>query len=243
MVRGRVHVSTTKGTKPHMSTVAEPQEQQFEQSALSVRDEAKSIKIVDQETYDRAAAKFQGVAALEKEIIDHYKPMKTKAHEAHKAICEAEKSMLVPVQEAKRTLSQSIGAWDAEQERVRREEQRRLEEEARKRAEEEALLNAVDAEQAGADEEEIAAVLQSPAPIQKVEAAPTYQKSIPTREVWSAEVVSLLALVKAAAANPAYLCYLQANESALSAAARSQKNVFSIPGCKAVVQRIATRGR
>lgn len=227
-----------------MSAVAEqPQEQQFEQSALSVRDEAKALQIVDQESYDTAASKFNGVAALEKEIIEHYKPMKTRAHEAHKAVCDAEKSMLAPVQDAKRILSRSIGAWDEEQERIRREEQRRLEDAARKKAEEEALANAIDAEQSGADEEEVEAVLSSPVPIQKVTAAPTYNKQVPTREVWSAEVVSLLALVKAAAANPAYLCYLQANESALGAAARSQKNLFSVPGCKAVVQRTAIRGR
>lgn len=226
-----------------MSAVAEPQEQQFEQSALSIRDEAKAIQIVDQDSYDIAASKFQGVAALEKEIIDHYRPMKDAAHKAHRAVCDAEKGILEPVQDAKRLLSRSIGVWDEQQERIRREEQRRLEEEARKRADEEALANAIDAEQSGADAEEVEAVLSSPVPVQKVTAAPTYNKQVSTREIWSGEVVSLLALVKAAAANPAYLCYLQANESALGAAARSQKTLFSIPGCKAVVQRTAIRGR
>lgn len=226
-----------------MSAVVEPQETQYEQSALSIRDEAKAISIRDQQTYDQAAAKFQGVSALEREIVDHYKPMKDAAHRAHKTVCDSEKKVLAPVQEAKQILSRSIGAWDAEQERVRREEQRRLEEEARKRAEEEAIQAAIDAEQSGADEEEVETVLSTPMPAPKIEAAPTYQKSVSTREVWSCEVVSLRDLVKAAAANPAFLCYLQANESALGAAARSQKNVFSIPGCKAVVQRIATRGR
>lgn len=226
-----------------MSTVTQSQETQFEQSALSVRDEAKAIQIIDQDTYDAAAAKFNGVSELEREIVDHYKPMKEAAHRAHKAVCDAEKSILVPVQEAKRLLSRQIGAWDEGQERLRREEQRRLEAEALKRAEEEALQSAIDAEQHGADAEEVEMVLSSPAPMPKVQAAPTYSKSVPTREIWSAEVVSLLTLVKAAAANPAYLCYLQANESALNAAARAQKNVFSVPGCKAVVQRIATRGK
>lgn len=225
-----------------MGVVAE-EKNEFEQSALSVRDEAKALAIVDQQTYDAAAAKFNGVCALEKEITSHYGPMKEAAHKAHKAVCDAEKQILAPVQEAKRILSRSIGAWDEEQERLRIEEQRRLEAEARKRAEEDALANAIDAEQNGADAEEIEAVLSGSSPIQKVSAAPTYNKQVPTRESWGAEVVSLHALVKAAAANPAYLCYLQANETALNAAARAQKNVFSVPGCKAVVQRIATRGR
>jgi len=226
-----------------MSAVMEVETERFEQTGISVRDEAKAIQIVDQETYDRAAEKFKAVAAIEKQIKEYHAPLKTKAHEAHKAICDAENGLLKPVQEAKQILSRIIGDWDTEQERIRREEQRRLEEAARKQTEEEALAAAIDAEQNGADAEEIEAVLTSPAPAQKVQAAPTYTKSIPTRESWSAQVVSLASLVKAAAANPAYLCYLQANESALNGAARAQKNVFSVPGCKAVVQRIATRGR
>jgi hypothetical protein len=217
--------------------------QEFEQTAMTVRDEAARIIIKDQPSYDVAAEKFQAVAALEQQITSHYKPMKEAAHRAHKAVCDAEKEILSPVQEAKRILSKGIGEWDAEQERVRLAEQRRLEAEAQARADEEALAAAVDAEQYGADADEIEAVLSAPAPMPRIQAAPTYQKSIPTRENWSAQVVSLAALVKAAAANPAYLCYLQANDSALNAAARSQKNLFSVPGCKAVVQRIATRGR
>lgn len=218
-------------------------QQQMEQRVISLRDQALAIQIIDQATYDQAAEKFRAVSAIEKQIVDYHAPLKQKAHEAHKAICSAENSLLLPVRQAKQVLSRSIGEWDAEQERRRREEQRRLEEEARKRAEEEALTAAVDVEQHGGDAEEVEAVLSSPAPISKVVAAPTYQKTVPTREYWSAQVVSLGALVKAAAQNPAYLCYLQANESALNAAARAQKNVFSVPGCKAVVQRTATRGR
>lgn len=221
-------------------------EEQFEQSALSIRDEARSIHIKDQETYNTAAVKFNAVSALEREITGHYAPMKQKAHEAHKAICEAEKTMLGPVQEAKRILSRSIGAWDAEQERKRQEEQRRLEAEARRIAEEEALAAAVEVEQAGASPEEVEAVLSTPAPIMRPTAAPTYERAstVSTREMWSAELVSLQALVKAAAANPAYLPYLQANQTALNATARAQKAAFSVPGVKANCERIAAgRGR
>jgi YesN/AraC family two-component response regulator len=215
----------------------------LEQTALSVREKVSVLRIVDQASYDIAAAEFSAAAHLEKQITEHYAPLKQKAHEAHKAICSAEKEMLTPVLQAKQTLSRMIGVWDNEQERIRREEQRRLEEEARKRAEEESIQNAIDAEEAGADEEEIEVVLTTPGPVSKVQAAPTYQKSISTRENWSSQVVSLAALVKAAAQNPAYLCYLQANETALGAAARSQKTLFNVPGCKAVVERVAMRGR
>jgi len=224
-----------------MSAVLE--ERDLEISALAVRDEVTVLKIVDQATYDLAADKFRAAANIEKQIKDHHAPLKKKAHEAHKAICDAETKLLKPVIEAKTFLSRIIGEWDTEQERIRQAEQRRLEEEARRLADEEALESAIDAEQNGADAEEIEAVLSSSAPVQKVTAAPTYNKSVSTRENWSAQVISLRELVKAAAANPAYLCYLQPNESVLNAAARSQKNVFAVPGCKAVFQRNAIRGR
>jgi len=228
-----------------MSTVLDeaPQEQTLEITAISIRDKATSIKIVDQSSYDAAAAEFNAACHLEKQITEHYAPLKQKAHEAHKAICSAEKEMLNPVLQAKQSLSRAIGAWDEEQERIRREVQRRLEADALARAEEEALESAIDAERNGADAEEIEAVLSGSQPITKIAAAPTYTKSVPTRENWSAQVFSLSALVKAAAENPAYLCFLRANQTALDAAARSQKNLFSIPGCKAVKQTVATRGR
>jgi hypothetical protein len=225
------------------AVLEEPQTQVLESTAISIREKATAIKIVDQATYDLAAAEFNAACHLEKQITDHYAPLKQKAHEAHKAICSAEKEMLNPVLQAKQSLSRAIGSWDSEQERIRREQQRRLEAQASAQAEEEALEAAIDAEQNGADAEEIEAVLSNSLPITKVAAAPTYQKSVPTRENWSAQVFSLAQLVKAAAQNPAYLCYLQANETALNGAARSQKNLFSIPGCKAVKQTIATRGR
>jgi len=216
----------------------------LEQTALALRGEIQVLRITDQASYDLAAAKFEAAAYLEKQITEHYAPLKQRAHEAHKAICSAEKEMLAPVQKDKSTLSRMIGVWDAEQERLRAEEQRRLEAEAAARAEEEQLEAAIDAERHGADAEEIETVLSSPAPMTRVSAAPTYNKTVPTRENWGAENFSLITLVKAAAQNPAaYLCYLQANEPALNAAARSQKNLFNVPGCKATRERVATRGR
>lgn len=225
---------------------AQKEEQQFEQSALSVRDEAKAIQIIDQPTYDTAAAKFEAVAALEKQIVDHYAPMKQKAHEAHKAICTAEKSMLGPVSEAKQILSRSIGAWDQEQERIRREAQRKLEDEARKRAEQEAERLALDAIENGASEEEIDSIVEEvkTAPLPAVHAAPTYVRasSINTRETWHAELISLPELVKAAAENPAaFQQYLMVNLPAANAAARNQKSAFKVPGLIAKSDRIAAR--
>jgi hypothetical protein len=227
----------------------EKPEQQFEQSALSVRDEAKAIQIVDQETYNAAAAKFEAVSALEKQITEHYAPMKTAAHEAHKKVCAAEKSMLGPVSEAKQILSRAIGTFDREQEALRRAAELKLEEEARKRAQEEAEKLALDAIDHGASEEEINSIVEEAvsAPLPVVHAAPTYQRAsgVITRETWRAELVSLPVLIKAAAENPsAFQQYLTVNLPAANAAARNQKSAFKVPGLIAKSDRgAASRGR
>lgn len=50
---------------------------------------------------------------------------------------------------------------------------------------------------------------------------------------YSAQVVDLVSLIKAAAQNPlAWAMYLMPNESALNAVARNQKEAFSAPGCR-----------
>ncbi len=229
-----------------MSAAMEVDTQNFEQTSIVIRNEAQAIQIVDQDTYDRAAEKFLAAAAMEKQIKDYHAPLKQKAHDAHKAICNAENGLLKPVQEAKQILSRLIGAWDDEQERLRKQEQARLEAEARKRADEEALAAAVEIEELGASEEEVETVLSSPVNTMKVQAAPTYRRAagVGVTKYWSAELVSLSLLVKAAAENPAYLPYLQANMTALNAAARSQKSLFNVPGVKATDEpRAGSRGR
>jgi hypothetical protein len=47
---------------------------------------------------------------------------------------------------------------------------------------------------------------------------------------YSAELTSLAVLVKAAAADARLLPFLQANMTAVNAAARSQKEMFNVPG-------------
>lgn len=222
-----------------MTAILEQEDQVLEQTAITVRDEAARILIKDQASYDLAAEKFRSVSALEKQIKDYHKPLKDKAHAAHKAICDAENGMLKPVTEAKRILSQSIGAWDDEQERIRIAEQRRLEEEARKRAEEEAISSAIEVEAEGGDAEEIEMILSTPAPTSRVLAPPTYSRSVATSKRWSAEAegseyAALLKLVKAAAENPAgYLSCLLPNTTEINRRAQAQKEAFCVPGYRA----------
>jgi len=200
-----------------------------------VRERAAAIQIVDQTSYDFAVSEFKAATGLEKRIKEYHEPMKRAAFNAHRAICDREADSLRDVQAAKNYYSRAIGGWDAEQRRKEEEERRRLEAEERQRQEEEALAEAAAVEAEGATEAEVMAVLEAPRAMPKVAPAPSYERASGLRTVtsYSAELVSLETLVKAAAANPkAYLAYLLPNTTVVNALARAQKEVFSVPGFK-----------
>jgi hypothetical protein len=77
------------------------------------------------------------------------------------------------------------------------------------------------------------AVLDAPVAAERVK-MPEVPKADGTsyRETWSAEVVSLAALVKAVAEGKAPIAYLEANTQALNAAARTFKGTVEIPGVR-----------
>lgn len=210
----------------------------FKQDAIAVKEKAEAIQIKDQESYDAAAEVFKAVGELEKQIIAHYKPMKESAWTTHKRIVAAEKSVLDPVLEAKAKLSRAIGAFEEEERRKEEAERRRLEAEALAKLEEERLAEAVAAEEAGACQEEVEAVLTAPQAMPKIQVAPSHVRSSAVRTVtyYSAELKQpqgLEELVKKAAANPAaYLAYLLPNMQAANSIAKAQKELFNLPGFK-----------
>jgi hypothetical protein len=207
---------------------------QYGAQALTVKQQAEALTIVDQTSYNVAAEAFKAASALENEIVAHHAPMKKAAHEAHKTICDQEKRLLVPIQEGKQIISRLIGSWEAEQRRKEEAERARLEAEERRRNEEAALAEATAALEDGASQEEAMAILEAPQATPRIAPAPAYQRAsgLRTNTYYSAEVTSLELLVKAAAQNKLYLAYLQPNLAAINAMARAQKEVFALPGCK-----------
>lgn len=213
-------------------------EQQLQSQALTWPEKARAITIADQQTYDQATELLKGTAALEKEIKAHYGPLKQEAHEAHKKITAAEKSVLAPVQEASGILRSSVAQYASEQERLRREEERRLAEIARKEEEERRLSEAIEAEANGATVDEVEAVIERPsiAPMPRVQPAYMPTKGISTREIWHAEVTNIRELARAVADGRAAPTLIQPNMTALNGLARSLKRAMNTPGVKAVVE-------
>lgn len=136
-------------------------------------------------------------------------------------------------------------AWREKQEKAEA-DQRRLEAEAAKtknakeKSEKEAAAAKAkeEADKAAAKAEERrqeAEAVQVVAPI----VAPTVQKvdNTSTRENWSAEVVDMMALVKAVAAGKAPINWLKVDQVAINKQATATRNSLQFPGLKFVVKR------
>ena len=208
----------------------------MEQKALTWPERAGAIAIVDQGSYDLAANTLIEIAEIEKQIKAHHTPMKTAAHNAHKAAVSAEKRFLDPLTEAKGIIKRGISGWETEQRRIREEAEREAREKARKEEEEARLAKALEAEKAGKSDEEIEKIIDTPERVAPVVVKPTFEQNarVSTRETWKAEVTNIATLCKSVAEGKAPIAVIQANMPLLNSMARAEKESLSIPGVKAV---------
>ena len=144
---------------------------------------ATEIKVIDQKTYESANERIGLLQGLKKRVEDFFKPMKQKAQDAHKQICQQEKEQLSPILTAIEGLKQkTIAYYAAEQQRIAAEQERQ-----RKAAEELAAL-AAEAETQGDTETATEAVGLAAVEEAKVTYSPS-AKGTSMREVWRAEVI------------------------------------------------------
>lgn len=228
---------------------AQPDEQ-LQSQALTLAEQARALRVIDQQSFDLAADKLRGVVALRKEIQGHYKPLKDAANEAHKRICDAERSMLAPVQEAESVLKQSVASYETTIRRQREEAERKAREEAERARLEEIEREIEAAEASGASPEEVQTIIETPVviPTPRV-VAPAVQhtpaRGVTTVQTFSAEVVNIMALCRAIADGAVSANLVAPNMSALNQMARAMKNTFNIPGCRVVATAVvrASGGR
>ena len=143
---------------------------EVENKALDIVSQANAVQVTNSETYTAAGILWKSIGDMIKEVKDTFDPICDAAHKAHKAATEKRAKYLDPLTNAQKSVKSLMSAYDAEQERIRREEQRRLEEEARKQEEErllqEALAAEEDAKRNGATNEEAeaeaAAIIDKP---------------------------------------------------------------------------------
>jgi hypothetical protein len=242
---------------------------ELEEAAAKIAQRVPLIVIRDAESFtlaveDRAEIKRR-LARIE-EVIG---PICAATHAAWKTATTKREALRGPFLEADKAYSRAMGAWEQEQERLRREaeqkaqrererleaeerarvqaEQRRLQEEADQRRLDEALA----AEQRG-DKETATRLIEAPVEAPIVLARPVFVPVAPIapkplaagvsfRDNWTAEVTDLAALVKAVAEHRAELTLLMPNMVALNGMARSLKDALKIPGVRAKNERIAAQ--
>jgi hypothetical protein len=93
---------------------------------LPVVARASAIVVKTPEQYAEASDFLKAVKGAQKRVTDFFGPMKSKAHEAWKAITTTEAATLKPLQDAEAQVKRVLVAYQTEQEAIRQAEQRRL---------------------------------------------------------------------------------------------------------------------
>ncbi len=217
------------------SPIALPETGEIRDHTGDLIGKARHLEVTDQDTLDSGGILVKGIQSLRRQIKDTFDVPKRKAHEAHRAICDAEKKHDAPLAQAEMTLKNSIGGY------VRKEEERRRHEHlvrqaASRRVEEDSRLQQAELLESAGEREAAENLLEEePPPPPPPTAKETRPKTenISTREVWSAEVYDLRALCKWIGGGGA-MNLVEPNVSALNALARAQKNELATPGVRAV---------
>ena len=138
--------------------------------AVSILDTAKTVKVVDPETYTAAGFIWKSLKDMMKEVDEAWDKNIKLWHEGHKNALADKARYYQPLDTASRTVKKLMSDYDLAQERIRIAEQRRLEEIALKAEEErllqEAILAEAEARASGASKEEAAqeaaAIIEKP---------------------------------------------------------------------------------
>lgn len=216
-------------------------QKEIESQAVALKAEAEGFVIVTQGDYNLANEFGRRIKQSMKVIDEYCDPVIDAAHKAHKAALEQKKALYAPFEAAKKIIDQKQIVWYRAEQARAAEERRKAEEEARKKAEEEALARAQELQDMGMNEAAEEAISQ-PVVIEKVTVAePVKAGGESFREIWKAEVVDLMALVKSVAEGRQPLAYLEANTVTLNKAAAMFKGTVPIPGVKITSETIIAR--
>ncbi len=196
--------------------------------------------IADADAYIKANGIWKDLQSIDKDADEATENLCGLFNRLHKATTKLRNDLRNPFQSEAKRVKGLMSDYDAEQERIRQAEERRLAEEARKAEEDARLAEAVELETNG-HKEEAEAVIAEPveAPVvivektvPKVAGGPSY------RTIWDAQVVDLMALVKAVAAGQVSINALTPNQTFLRQQAMSLKETFKVPGVKAYSRRV-----
>lgn len=203
-------------------------EQQLQAAGLAAISEAKSLKIENQQDYERAAAFLIEIKRRAKQMKDYWKPTKEAAKAAHAQVCQREKEMLAPLEEAEKAIKASMAGYQMAVQIARLQ----AEQEARRRQQEERdrlLAEAAEAEKSG-DMQGAMVGMAMAEMVEDMKAPNTVSfeqaKGTSTRRRWRARVIDERAV-------PAYSGCIQLrkiDQSALDKLAAASEGTAQVPG-------------
>lgn len=131
-----------------VAVVAPAEEQALTQEVTDIEFQAEALAVTTDEEYQQAAEFGKAIKQKAAVVTEFFKPMKDSAYQAHKAICDREKTMLAPLKNAEAIVKKTMSVYVTEQEKKRREQEEALRRAAE--AERERLLKeAAEREQTG----------------------------------------------------------------------------------------------
>lgn len=213
---------------------------EIESQTLSLSQQCRTLKVVDQESYDLAVNVREAAKELLTQATQYFDDLRIPAYRAYQAVLDKQNAVIPKLKDDIKLIGRELVVHEqrmkAEEERVRREAAERQRQELAERQ----LEAAVEAEAAGFDEASVEAIINEP--VQPTTPAPVQRVFVPsaaisTRENWSGEVHDFWALVKYVAKHKSEVGLLLPNESGINAKIRGLVKAGTpnlIPGVKAV---------
>jgi len=216
-------------------------EKESELVALELKAQMEALEVVDQASHDYAQELNKKAYQSKKAFHEWFDPIDEASKKQRQAVIAQGKKIDEPFDLVIKQTGSKCAAWVRAEQAKLAEEKRRAEEIACRLAED-AALRAAEALQKEGMTAAADAVLEAPivAPKIVMEQVAT-DTGVSYRDTYSAEVIDLMALVKAVAAGTAPIYFLQADQTALNGWARSSKGTLPLPGVKVNVQTIQAR--
>jgi len=205
--------------------------QELEQKALSFPEQARTFRVADQATLNKANDFLLTIKAMQKEINETFDPIIRKAHDAHKEAVAKKKKHEAPLKEAEGIVKALMGDYLAEQRRLqeaaeaemrrlaREAEQKRIDEENKQRAEAQEAIDEGDFDKARdilAKEVPAAEIIPMP-----ITPPPPKMEGVSVKKIWKYRIVDKNAIPRE---------YLKIDEVSIGIVVRTLKDQTRIPG-------------
>ena len=208
-----------------------------EQGISAVETWATGLEVKTPDEHDKALSRLKEIKGIRSRVVEFFAPSKSAALEAHRAVVASERAFTDRLDRAEATVKPKLLAYQRDEEEKRLAEQRRLQsiaDEKARREQEKLAAQAAKAEASGKTEKaealrEAAATVEAPV-IAVASRVETKGSSI--RMTWKGEVIDMAALIAAAAPGTVAASFIEVNQSAVDAFARSTRGGVVVMGVR-----------